>query len=843
LTVRLLAAFVIGFVGLTLEIAYTRVVSFKLFYYYTYFVIGLALLGLGSGSVVVSLSSRVRSFDTVRLIQLVAPAAAVVGLGGYAVVARLPTDTNLIWAGSGGEALGQVLALAVLSLSLTAVFFAIGLMMAALFVAEVDNVRRLYFWDLVGAALGCLVAVPLQVSIGPPAMILASTVALGVLGVCAAALTHARLVLSVAVLVVVAIAAVGADRLDVRTDETKTLRDGDEVAGGDWGPVFRVDAVHGFGDLYVLHHDGLWGSAIWHDDGTPATTDRFVTDGRQIPFAALDNEAPRVLIIGAAGGHEIQASLFYGAGQIDAVELNPVTVSLLRGEFAEYAGNVTSDPKVNYVQGDGRTFLARSDDQYDLIWFVAPDSYAASNAATAGAFVLSESYLYTEEMIESAFDHLAPGGLIAAQFGDRVFADNPMRTARYFVTAREALADRVDDFGAHATLVDQPAAGLPPTSTIMLFRSPVDDAVADRVAESVAKVPESRTLYLPGVVRQDDVVVDVITGTDDEVDRIVDRYPFDISAIDDDRPFFWHFTGFGSVLSDWDRSFQGAEIAIGERLILVLVLLAAVIAALLLWLPFAVTRHRGGESPRPGRLRLFVYFAAIGLGFMFIEISMIQRFALLLGYPTLSLSVSLFTLLIATAIGNRLSGALRRWPAHLVPATAGLLVVLALVYVGISDPLTEAALSWPQGARIAVVVALLFPIGLLLGVFLPSGMDAVRETAAVTGSDQGRIVAWCWAVNGFFSVLGASLTTIVSMTWGFDRAVLAGLVLYVVASAALVGVRRQPTEVRAGAASVRSAPSVDGVPAARLTGPRSMAGTTSRVGPTGRARWSSRREP
>jgi hypothetical protein len=809
LTVRLLAAFVIGFVGLTLEIAYTRVISFKLFYYYTYFVIGLALLGLGTGSVVVSLSSRVRAFDTVRLIQLVAPAAALVGLGGYAVVARLPTDTNLIWAGSAGQAFGQVLALAVLSLSLTVVFFAVGLMMASLFVAEVGNVRRLYFWDLAGAALGCLVAVPLQASIGPPAMILASTAALAVLGVCAAALTRARLVLSAAVLVAVAIGAVGANRLDVRTDDTKTLRDGDIVAGGDWGAVFRVDAVHGFGDLYMLHHDGLWGSAIWHYDGTPATTDRFLTDGRQIPFAAVDNDAPRVLIIGAAGGHEVQASLFYGAGHIDAVELNPVTVSLLRGKFADFAGNITSDPRVNYVEGDGRTFLARSDDQYDLIWLVAPDSYAASNAATTGAFVLSESYLYTKEMVESAFDHLAPDGVVAAQFGDRVAGGSPMRTARYFVTAREALADRVGDFAAHAALVHQPAAGLPSTSTIMLFRSPVDDAAAARIEASVAKVPKARTLYLPGAVLEDDVVVDLITGPDDEVDQIVDDYPFDISAIDDDRPFFWHFTGFGTVLTDWERSFQGDEIAIGERLILVLVLLAAVIAAVLLWLPFAVTCRRTGASRGgpSGRLRLFVYFAAIGLGFMFIEISMIQRFALLLGYPTLSLSVSLFTLLIATAIGNRLSGGLRRWRSRVVPATVGLLVLLALAYVAFSDPLTETALAWPQWARIAVVVALLFPIGLLLGVFLPAGMDAVVEASADHQWDQGRIVAWSWAVNGFFSVLGASLTTIVSMTWGFDRAVLAGLVLYAVAAIALVGARHATAPVRTASepASARGA--------------------------------------
>jgi Spermine/spermidine synthase domain len=792
--VRLLTAFVIGFVSLTLEIAYTRVISFKLFYYYTYFAIGLALLGLGASSAVVSLSTRVRSLDPIRLVQLVAPAAAVVGLAGYATVARIPTDTNLIWAGSAGQAAGQVARLAVLSVSLTAVFFAVGLLMASLFVAEAGNVRRLYFWDLTGAALGCLVAVPLQASIGPPAMILASIVALAGLGVVAAAMTRVRFGVSVAILVAVVIGSFGADQLKVRTDQTKTLRDRDEIAGGDWGPVFRVDAVQGFGDLFILHHDGLWGSAIWRYDGTPATTDKFLTNNRQIPFAAAGGEAPRVLIIGAAGGHEVQASLFYGAGQIDAVELNPVTVSLLRGEFADYSGNLTSRPNVNYVEGDGRTFLARSGDEYDLIWFVAPDSYAAANAATSGAFVLSESYLYTEEMIESAYDHLSPDGVIVAQFGDRNFAERPMRTARYFVTAREALGDRIDDFAAHAALVyERGQTQFETISTIMLFRSPVDERIAARIQDSVAKVPTASTLYLPGVAREAGVVTDLITLPHAEVDRIVADYPLDISAIDDDRPFFWHFTGFGSVLTDWQRSFEDAEIAIGERLIVVLVALAAVIAAVLLWLPFAV--RRSGRASFPGRLRLFVYFAALGLGFMFIEISMIQRFALLLGYPTLSLSVSLFTLLIATAVGARLSEIVRAIRSRALPAATGLLIVLAALYLAISDPLTETALAWPQWARIAIVIGLLLPIGLLLGLFLPSGMDAVVEAAEAGERDRGRVVAWCWAVNAFFSVLGASLTTIVSMTWGFDRAVLAGLVLYVVAAAAL-GTWRLPSETQ-----------------------------------------------
>ena len=123
--------------------------------------------------------------------------------------------------------------------------------------------------------------------------------------------------------------------------------------------MFRVDAVD-LGDLQILHHDGLWGSSIWRYDGTRATTARFDTDDRQIPWAALGRTPDRILIIGAAGGNEIQAALTYGVGQVDAVELNPVTHHLLTDTFAEYSGNIANLPNVNYVQGDGRTFLARS---------------------------------------------------------------------------------------------------------------------------------------------------------------------------------------------------------------------------------------------------------------------------------------------------------------------------------------------------------------------------------------------------------------------------------------------------------------------------------------------------
>ena len=149
-------------------------------------------------------------------------------------------------------------------------------------------------------------------------MILGSLVLLALLGL-GMVLAEGRQWVATAVSVAaVALLALACGQLEVRTDATKTLKDTDTVAAGDWGAVFRVDAVD-LGDLKVLHHDGLWGSSIWRYDGTPATTSRFDTDIRQVPFAALANDAPSVLIIGAAGGNEIMASLTYGAGHVDAV--------------------------------------------------------------------------------------------------------------------------------------------------------------------------------------------------------------------------------------------------------------------------------------------------------------------------------------------------------------------------------------------------------------------------------------------------------------------------------------------------------------------------------------------
>ena len=320
---------------------------------------------------------------------------------GYVTVAVTPLDTLAIWTGDTTIQLVAVGQLLLICLGLYISFLPIGMCVSALFARRPEDINRLYFSDLAGAALACLIVVPWSPRSARSRSSPVSAIMLLVVGIQLTGTTH-KAILGVAHRRRRAARRRSSSCPDtapsIRTEESKGVRPDTPITASEWSALFRVDAV-AFPDNTVLYHDGIWGSAIWPWDGDPASLTRFDTDDRSVPFAALGDPPERVLIIGAAGGNEIAAAIHFGAEQIDAVELNPATAGLLTGKYAEYSGHLTERAEVNYVVGDGRSYLARSDDDYDLVWFVAPDSYAASNAASSGAFVLSESYLYTKEML------------------------------------------------------------------------------------------------------------------------------------------------------------------------------------------------------------------------------------------------------------------------------------------------------------------------------------------------------------------------------------------------------------------------------------------------------------
>ncbi len=807
-----LEIFLICFASLLLEISYTRIVSFKLFYYYTYLVIGLALLGIGCGSVFTAISPRLKRAKTDTVMMTGSLLGAVSIIIGYLVVARIPIASLAVWDYGTGDSFSNLVKLVIICLALFASFVWIGVMVSTLFGRKTEGIGKLYFADLLGAGLACAVVVFLISAIGPPRIVALSAAILAGVGVLVAVRLKSRLVPVGGVLVaLLAVCVLGAGVLpDVRHDDDKGDLTG--AVASEWSPIFRVDAVD-LGTGLLLNHDGQLGSVIKKWDGDidslGGESFNFDHDPRSFPFDVLSEAPENVMIIGAAGGHEILASLYYEAENIDAIELNPLTYDLVTDRFADYGGHVADQPGVNYVNGDGRSFLARSDDEFNLIWYPAPDSYSATNAATAGAFVLSESYLYTREAIEESLDHLSDDGMIATQFGEINFDVKPNRTTRYVATVRAALEEfGVEDPAQHVLVSTSPSGGTTSLSTVLIKRTPFTQDEIDEFVGQDAAVEGNEIQFAPGEPAQDNSVTQVLTLPADEQAAYLDSYAFDVDSISDDGPFFWHFARFGSVIKNFNDPIDrfDPEDAIGERVILLLLVLATLMAAIFLLLPFVTMRQVWTSLPRKATSAL--YFTALGLGFLFFEIALIQRLILFLGYPTYSLTVTLASLLIFTGVGALLSPRFKGRIDQAVKVLVPLVVVLGLAYLFALPVLTDALLASPLALRVVVAFVVLAPLGVLLGMFMPLGLGAVSGL-----TDHGEeYVAWGWAVNGFASVIGSVLTTLIAMVAGFNAVLGLATIVYLVA---LLTLRRlaRPLEEETPTAS----PAADASPAATVS--------------------------
>ncbi len=270
---QMLTMFLVSLVGLLLEVGYTRIVSFKLWYYYTYLVIGLALLGIGSGGIFVVLSPRLRRGGDR------ADHRGVLDRGRDQHRDRLrgrrahPVNTVAIWDYGTGSSFKNLGIVAVICLAIFASFIAVGIIVSTILGRAPDGIGRLYFADLIGAGLGCLAAIPLITHLGPPDVIMLSALIFTVVGLLALPRRPGVLLgVGVAVGAVLLLIVTSVVTLpDVRTEDTKT---GPEVAAfSEWGPVFRVDVLFVPGDVGLLLHDGTFGSAMHKYDDNPAAVD------------------------------------------------------------------------------------------------------------------------------------------------------------------------------------------------------------------------------------------------------------------------------------------------------------------------------------------------------------------------------------------------------------------------------------------------------------------------------------------------------------------------------------------------------------------------------------------
>jgi hypothetical protein len=781
---RLAGVFLTSLALLALEIALTRIFSVLLWYHFAFLAISLALFGLGAAGLVLHfLPGR---FPRDRVGEEMARFSLLFALSiplSFVLILGVPFIYRV--------SLGALVSLALIFAFASIPFLLGGIVLALALSRFSARIGAVYGADLLGAGLGCALAVPLLNALSGPGAL----VAIGILAAAAAACFAAGVSRRAFRTALVSGAALGALLFAhettglLRIDFTKNELE-EHVLYEDWNALARITVTDkgtvnwATSETYQgqkpetlwLKIDAEAGTPIVRFDGDFADVRSLQYDVTGIAYT-LRRDVP-VLVIGPGGGRDILTALSFGYRDVTGVEINPAIIEAVRGPFGDYSGRLYDRPEVRIIAAEARSTIRRSPAKYGILQASLIDTWAATSA---GAYVLSENGLYTREAFVDFLSHLESDGILTVSRW--YFEGMPIETLRLTGVAVEALRDLgVSDPGAHLLVVKRSVWDW--AYRLNEFRDGIATLLVKRTPWTAGEVEHVRRIadelrfdlvYAPGAESRPEFESLVSKGPE-EFSR---TYPVDVGAPTDDRPFFFYTLRPGGALR---ALFGGGGVEQGVvqnnvRAVFVLVgllLIVLLLTAVFFVLPAAL--RKGERFPRDSRSALFlVYFFALGLAYLSVEISLIQRFILFLGHPVHALSVVLLSLLAGSGAGSLLAARTR--PRAFRTALALLVLVIA-AFAFLLPRLFTATLAAPFAARSLLSFAILFPLGFLMGMPFPGGVRLL-------GKEREGMVPWAWGVNGATSVTASVLATLLAISFGFRAVLLVGGAAYLVALLAL----------------------------------------------------------
>ena len=525
-----------------------------------------------------------------------------------------------------------------------------------------------------------------------------------------------------------------------------------------WTPLSRVlgyPPPPGSG-FALLFYDRVYAPVPVRGPGDPIPDWRKLSLGPQSIAYAMA-EPGRTLVVGGGGGRDIENALSSGQPRVDVIELNRAIRETVDDELAEYSARPYSLPGVSAVDGDGRSELAARDTKYDVVHIGFTDTLSANSAQ---GFALTEANLYTVEAFEEYLEHLKPGGVLAVSRLYHLVGDEALRAT---VLTLEALRrEGIENPERNVVVVLGRDIFNELYGTVLARREPWSEAelarirrLADERGKGIAFAPGGPYFREWGDLARAE-----------SPQAFCEGYRLDVCAPTDDRPFFFNMRRLADI---GEKQPPGYTYAVDPLLVLgVTLVILAVLCGLAIVLPLWLAAP-AGRAPASE----MTYFAAIGLGFLLLEIALIQRFVLFLGFPTYALSIVLFALLVFTGIGALLSARAADQRRMLLGALGAACALILVAAFALPD-LLRALIGLPFGVRVVLSVVMLAPFGLLLGTAMPAGLTRLA------GSHPGA-VPWAWGVNGVTSVLASVLAVVVAITFGFTAVTLLALLCYLVA--------------------------------------------------------------
>ena len=780
--------FLLSLATLLLELSLTRVLSVSLWYHFGFLVISTALLGFGASGVTLALWTELRERKDLNVTLGwcgLAFAASVVF--SFWCMQKIPIDPFSV-----AVERRQLLIVPAYFLLAALPFFFSGLAISLLLTRGSREINRLYAVDLIGAGLGCaLVAVVIPRFGGSGSVLLAACV--GALSAACFAWGSRRALAAGAALVAIVLLGISfyGDRvIPIRVSANKG-RSRIKAIYSAWNTLSFVQVVEFPAEgkdpaarmMFIDAGTAATGIADLRPDVRKALVDRPDQVEQMSTIAYVRKTTPKILVIGSGGGDQVLAGLQHHASSITAVDVNPAINDIVANRMNDFWGNLYHQPEVHLVTDEGRSFVRRSNEKYDAIISV----HTISNAAVAsGALSLAENYVLTREAFEDYLDHLTPDGAI-------FFTRPEFQIPRLVSTAREVFTRRgLGPIDNHVFAFSQPEGMSSPGRLSFLagFLLKKSEFAPGELGEirtilkgSGADAPKLTVLYAPDERPANSLCTQIVAAANmDDVLRANDSL---LAAATDDKPFFNQHTRWSRIrwntLVDLFSQKQPltARLALEDRPIaevtlIILLLQSIVVAGLCILVPLALLNRRGLQVEK--RWNWLAYFAALGLGFIMVEIALLQRFLLFLGQPIYTYAVVLAGLLIFTGGGSYVAGRLDTRSLKRILVCAAVLLPLFTI---LTPFVFHACLGFPIFGRIIIALLLIAPLGLVLGMPFPLGLTMAVERSSALGS-------WAWGVNAFFTVIGTVLALLLGMMLGFRIVLLLAAACYLGAFIALL---------------------------------------------------------
>ena len=762
--------------SLLLELALTRLFSVVLFYHFAFLAISVALLGLGAGGVFAHLfRARLSQWTIEQLAGSLLTANSIIMLAVLEVVLHSAVSLNL--------ELRNFEKLTIIYLVAAVPFFITGLLFSVVFARETAQIARLYGFDLIGGALACLMLVPILNVLGAPNAVLCAAV---LMAIAATLFSGSRRQQAMAGCIAVAYAMLIAVNYSGKVIDivyAKGLRrDASWVQFARWNALSRVEVDQvGLAKYIVIDADAS--TAIMNVD--PALWDKDVAVGsnpgtwkQASPFnwkAELMNAAPALAnvlrphgdfaIIGPGGGVDVLRAVANGSKNVTGVEINPLIANtIMRDQYADYAYQLYERPEVHIHVADGRSYLRSSRDQYDVVQMTLVDTWAST---AAGAYALSENNLYTVEAFREYFHHLRPDGMIAIT---RWEFRQPREALRVVSQATEALhqlgvLNPADNFiVASDGPLDQDGRPV----IVLAKKSAFTVNEANAIRAHLAEHPKLVSLYLPGNDNAENAFTRLITSNDPR--GFAATYQYNVAPVFDSSPFFFFTLKTANAIADLRGTRGGMDWRVNLGIVILGMVLLISLIAVLAFLVIPLAYEPQASHPR---ILPLSYFIAVGLGYIQVEITLIQRFVLFLGHPTYALTVVIFLMLLASGAGSLTARRLSAGARTLRPVLF-IIVVAVIAYLGLLPVILRLLVGLPFTVKLILSGALIIPLGFVMGMPFPTGLRLLGQSSIGTTG----LTEWAWAMNASASVLGSVLAMVIALHSGLNITFVCGALAY-----------------------------------------------------------------